>query len=177
MIRITGGAFRGRRLDVPDGIRPTTDQVRKAAFDLLGPDEPATRVLDAAAGSGGYGFEALSRGAGSVTFVDASGASIRTIERNAGRLDVLARCQVRRGTVAGYVRAARFETPFDLIFHDPPYDASSGDDLLSLLSLLAPGARLFHERGSGDDPLTEGPSFVDRRRYGKSWLFLYRRLD
>ena len=71
MLRITGGDWRGRRLDVPPGIRPTTELARKAAFDILGEAIRGARVLDACAGSGAYGLEALSRGAAHATFVEA----------------------------------------------------------------------------------------------------------
>ena len=62
MVRLTGGAWRGRRLEVPEGIRPTTELARKATFDILGDAIRGARVLDACAGSGAYGLEALSRG-------------------------------------------------------------------------------------------------------------------
>ncbi|MDL1952428.1 hypothetical protein FBQ97_21840 [Acidobacteria bacterium ACD] len=70
MIRLTGGSLRGRCLKVPAGIRPTTGWTRKAAFDLVGDAVRGARVLDAAAGSGAYGIEALSRGAVEATFVE-----------------------------------------------------------------------------------------------------------
>ena len=96
MIRITGGEFRGRKLEVPDGIRPSTDMARKAVFDLLGPDllSEAVRVADVAAGSGAYGLEALSRGAGEAVLVDVSATSARAIRANAERLGVAGRCRV-----------------------------------------------------------------------------------
>jgi 16S rRNA G966 N2-methylase RsmD len=82
MVRITGGAWRGRRLDVPEGIRPTTELARKAAFDILGDAIRGARVLDACAGSGAYGLEALSRGAAHATFVEADRTVARTLRGN-----------------------------------------------------------------------------------------------
>ena len=71
MVRVTAGIWRGRRLVTSRGIRPTTELARKAAFDILGDAVVGARVLDACAGSGAYGLEALSRGAAHATFVEA----------------------------------------------------------------------------------------------------------
>ncbi len=179
MIRITGGTFRGRRLVVPAGARPTTDMARKAVFDLLGPGAfaAAGRVLDAAAGSGAYGFEALSRGAAEareVTFVDSDAGAIRAIRENGARLGVTDRCVFRQMGVGTFGRAAAAGgLRFGLVFHDPPYAADSSDDLRTLLALLLPGGKLIHERGDARDPLPGGPGYADRRRYGTTWIVIY----
>ena len=180
MIRITGGEFRGRRVAVPDGIRPSTDLARKAVFDLLGPGRLtfSDRVADVAAGSGAFGFEALSRGAGEAVLVDSSSAAIRTIRENAARLGVAERCQVHQGSAHAFVRRAVAEgARFAVVFHDPPYADDSSDDLRGLIPLLLPGGVLVHERGDDRDPLPGGPAFVSRRRYGTTRILLYHRLD
>src|SRR5258708_24938863 len=82
MVRIAGGVFKGRRLEVPPGIRPSTELARKAAFDILGDEVLGARVLDAAAGSGAYGLEALSRGATYVTFVESDRKVLAVLEKN-----------------------------------------------------------------------------------------------
>lgn len=86
MVRITGGTWRGRRLEVPRGIRPTTELARKAAFDILGDAIRGARVLDACAGSGAYGLEALSRGAAHATFVEADRRVAEVLRGNVERL-------------------------------------------------------------------------------------------
>ncbi len=180
MIRITGGDFRGRRLAVPDGIRPTTDMARKAVFDLIGPDQltTAVRVADVAAGSGAYGLEALSRGAGEAIFVDSSPLAVRSIRATAERLGVSERCRVHHGPASSFVRRAVAEgARFSVVFHDPPYTDDSSDDLRGLIPLLLAGGVLVHERGDDRDPLPGGPPFTLRRRYGATWVLLYRRLD
>jgi 16S rRNA (guanine966-N2)-methyltransferase len=180
MIRITGGEFRGRKLEVPAGIRPTTDMARKAVFDLLGPEllGNAARVADVAAGSGAYGLEALSRGAGEAVLVDVSASSARAIRTNAERLGVAERCRVQQSAAGAFARqAAAAGSRFAVVFHDPPYGDDSSDDLRALLALLGPSGVLVHERGDDRDPLPGGPSFSDRRRYGATWVLLYRRLD
>ena len=178
MIRITGGEFRGRKLEVPDGIRPSTDMARKAVFDLLGPDllSEAVRVADVAAGSGAYGLEALSRGAGEAVLVDVSATSARAIRANAERLGVAGRCRVVQSAAAAFARRAAAEgARFSVVFHDPPYGDDSSDDLRALLPLLLPGGVLVHERGDDRDPLPGGPPFAGRRRYGATWVLLYYR--
>lgn len=180
MIRITGGDFCGRRLAVPEGIRPTTDMARKAVFDLIGPERltAAVRVADVAAGSGAYGLEALSRGAGEAVLVDSSLEAVRSILGSAERLGVSERCRVHHSPASFFIRRAVAEgARFAIVFHDPPYADDSSDDLRGLIPLLLPGGVLVHERGDDRDPLSGGPTFTLRRRYGATWVLLYHRLD
>ncbi|MDX1388993.1 MAG: RsmD family RNA methyltransferase, partial [Acidobacteriota bacterium] len=83
-IRIIAGELRGRRIEVPEGlgVRPTPDRVREALFSSLGPDLTALRVLDAYAGSGALGFEALSRGAAHVTMIESDPKTLTVLARN-----------------------------------------------------------------------------------------------
>jgi 16S rRNA (guanine966-N2)-methyltransferase len=175
MVRITGGRLRGRRLEVPRGVRPTTELARKAAFDILGGRVAGASVLDACAGSGAYGLEALSRGAAHATFVERERKYGRVLERNIETVGVRDQTTVELRTVAGYaVLAGTGHSPrhFDLIFHDPPFEESSAEDLAFLLRLLARGGALVHERG--DDRIPDvGRSPDDVRRYGRSRLFLF----
>jgi 16S rRNA (guanine966-N2)-methyltransferase len=179
MIRITGGDFCGRRLAVPEGIRPTTDMARKAVFDLIGPERltAAVRVADVAAGSGAYGLEALSRGAGEAVLVDASLGAVRSILASVERLGVSGRCRVHHSSASLFIRRAVAEgARFAVVFHDPPYADDSSDDLRGLIPLLLPGGVLVHECGDDRDPLPGGPAFTLRRRYGATWVLLYHRL-
>jgi 16S rRNA (guanine966-N2)-methyltransferase len=88
-MRVTSGAFRGRLLRTPRGIRPTQDRVRKSLFDVLGKDVPGRRVLDLFAGSGALGVEALSRGAASALFVDEDAGAVRVILSNLADLGLI----------------------------------------------------------------------------------------
>ncbi len=92
-MRVIGGSWRGRRLEAPEGrtVRPTSDRAREAIFNILahgahtggeGSPIPDARVLDAFAGSGALGIEALSRGAAQATFLDSDAAAVRAIQRN-----------------------------------------------------------------------------------------------
>ncbi len=122
-MRIVAGEFGGRRLVVPDDprVRPTADRIREAWFSILGGGEDrGARVLDLYAGSGALGFEALSRGARHVTFVEIKGSSLAAIKSNIAALGVADRCEVVRRDALRFVeRLPRLA--FDLALADPPY--------------------------------------------------------
>jgi 16S rRNA (guanine966-N2)-methyltransferase len=182
VLRITGGEWRGRKLEVPDGIRPTTELARKAAFDILGDAIRGARVLDACAGSGAYGFRALSRGAAHTTFVESGRNAAKILRGNAERLGAGERAVVQEVSVARFSSKGEFHrgpgaaaAVFDVAFHDPPFkEISSESDISFLMSLVRPGGWLFHERG---DDLVLAPGGVtpsDRRRYGLTRFLIYR---
>src|SRR5881628_2218284 len=98
MLRIIAGEFKGRRLKAPAGrtVRPTGDRVKEAWFSILQQSLPDARVLDLFAGSGALGFEALSRGAVAVDFVENHKASVAAIRTNAATLKVEDRVTIHR---------------------------------------------------------------------------------
>jgi len=126
MIRIIGGTLRGRRLQVPPGrlVRPTAERLRQALFDMLchapwaEPSLEGARVADVFAGSGAFGFEALSRGASEAVFVEHHPAVLRTLVRNARALGLEARMRL---VPADACHPPPAENPADLLFLDPPY--------------------------------------------------------
>jgi 16S rRNA (guanine966-N2)-methyltransferase len=126
-MRIIAGEWRGRVIEAPPGMatRPTADRVRETLFSMLasrlGSFEDL-RVADLFAGSGALGFEALSRGAASATFVESDARAAAIIRRNAEKLGASDRAQVLGNSALALPRAK----PFDLIFADPPYAAGSG---------------------------------------------------
>ncbi len=91
-MRVVAGAFKGRRLQAPRGgrTRPTADRVREALFSMLG-DVSGAAVLDLYAGSGALGIEALSRGAGSATFVERDQQAVAALRRNLAAVGVRGR--------------------------------------------------------------------------------------
>ncbi len=131
MPRVVGGAARGRRLAVPRGdrVRPTSDKVREALFNVLrhrfGDPLPGARVLDLYAGAGTLGIEALSRGAAEAVFVEADRRHGAVLKQNlaavAGAVDGRGALVSRRveAFLAGEAR------PFDVVFLDPPYAAGA----------------------------------------------------
>jgi len=102
VVRLTGGAWRGRRLDIPEGIRPTTELARKAAFDILGAAIEGANVLDACAGSGAYGLEALSRGAAHATFVESNRGVAKVLRGNVERLGAGESARIEEMSVARF---------------------------------------------------------------------------
>jgi 16S rRNA (guanine(966)-N(2))-methyltransferase RsmD len=176
-MRVVAGRFGGRSLVAPRGraVRPTSDRVREALFSILGPDSvEGARVLDLFAGSGALGIEALSRGAGEVSFVDSSGAAVAAVRRNLAALEV--EPEVRRQDALAYLRSAsRDARLYDLVFLDPPYRHASalGPQLsIALGPVLAPGARVVAEsdrraRLELDLPL------LDERRYGDTLIRIH----
>jgi len=120
-LTITGGTLRSRRVPTPPGrgTRPTPARVKEALFSILGPRVADARVLDLFAGSGALGFEALSRGAEHVTFVERHRPTAAALRAAAQQLGVEACVDVLNVPAE---RAARVVTGrFDVVFADPPY--------------------------------------------------------
>jgi 16S rRNA (guanine(966)-N(2))-methyltransferase RsmD len=147
-MRIVAGRFKGRVLQGPTGagVRPTSDGLRETLFNVLGPRVEGARVLDAFAGTGAVGLEALSRGARRATFVERDRRAAAVVQGN------IAAC---RATNEAEVLEAEFHAarpgligsgPFDLVFLDPPYDYAEMDGLVAdTAPLVAPGGRLVVE--------------------------------
>jgi len=120
-MRVITGLARGRRLKEPEGmaIRPTTDMVKEAIFNIIQYDIEGRNVLDLFAGTGQLGIEALSRGAASVTFVDESAAAVKLVKENIKRTELTGAKTVQGDSLAFLGGTEKF----DVIFLDPPYDA------------------------------------------------------
>ena len=131
-IRIIGGKWKGRKLDVADrpGLRPSMDRVRETLFSWLGRDVVDRRVLDLFAGTGALSFEALSRGAASATLIERDRAAAGVLRAAATRLG--ANCRVHVASAPQWVRRQR-EWEWDLAFVDPPFDTRLGEETLALL--------------------------------------------
>ena len=120
-MRIISGSARGRKLKEPTGykIRPTTDKVKESVFNIVQFDIEGRRVLDLFAGTGQYGIEALSRGAGSVVFVDSASESVKLIKENLKICGFFDQVSVQGRDALRYLED---DEKFDLIFIDPPYE-------------------------------------------------------
>ncbi len=168
-IRILAGRWKGRRLDVPAGARPTSGRARASLFDLLGPARVAgARVLDVYAGSGAVGIEAVSRGARAAVLVEADpGAIGRTLARLG---DPAGQVRLEAGSAASAIASlARAGARFDLIFADPPYGRGPGADLDRIAEILGPAGTLVLQTDAAAAPLPPpGTREVRSRAYGRN---------
>jgi 16S rRNA (guanine966-N2)-methyltransferase len=181
-VRIVAGEFRGRTIAGPtwDGLRPTSDALRETLFNVLGPTVLGLRVLDAFAGTGAVGIEALSRGAAHVTFVERDPRAIRLIENNITKLvgagDWKSRCAIVRGDFTTALRSAEF----DLVFMDPPYELPGLAEAIDrAASMTAPGGRLIVEHGKKREvpPAVAGLGKYRTLTAGDSALSFYTALE
>jgi len=183
-MRIVGGRHRGRRLAAPEGlaVRPTADRTREALFNILTQGRLAraraslagARVLDAFAGTGALGLEALSRGAREAVFMENQAAALAALEANLAALGerdagLVLRCDVLHPP-------AETGGACDLVLLDPPYGQGLAAPALSALAAagwLAPGALVSVELIKGEE-VTPPPGFeaLDQRSYGKARLVI-----
>ena len=174
-MRIVAGKHRGRRIEAPRGerLRPTADRVREAVFNILAHGErdliAGAAVLDAFAGTGAMGLEALSRGAAHATFIERHRAALECLGRNIARLGEVEQTTVIRGQATRPGLASR---TIGLAFLDPPYGGGLAEPALLALAeegWLAPGATIVVEL-AGDDVFVppEGFAISDDRAYGKT---------
>jgi 16S rRNA (guanine966-N2)-methyltransferase len=178
-MRIIAGELKGRRLDAPkwDGLRPTSDKLRETLFNVLAPTIVGARVLDAYAGTGAVGLEALSRGAAEVTFVEKDSRATRLIEGNLRRCGIDERHAIIRAGLADAAKRLRAQK-FDIIFLDPPYGPGSLVEALSLASELAAEETLVVIEHAARDAPPEACGMLSRVRElksGDSALAFYRR--
>jgi 16S rRNA (guanine966-N2)-methyltransferase len=183
-MRVIGGIWKGRRLTAPPGqvIRPTTDRVKEALFNILGPALAGTVFVDLCCGAGGLGIEALSRGAARVVFVDAHQGALSAVRKNLAACDAAA-------APAEFVRAdalawlGRWEPPAAgaawIAVADPPYAGELAQGIMAQLESLAhrPGfiaGIVEHGRATPAvrDRQDGGP--WEHRRYGESILAILR---
>ena len=191
-MRIVSGRYRGRRLIAPEGlaVRPTADRTREALFDILShgrllqngegaPGGPrGAIVLDAFAGTGALGLEALSRGAAHVSFMESHAAALSALRRNILALEALGDASVHRADVLRPPPRPADAEPCGVVLMDPPYNQGlAGPALLALRKAgwLAPGALVSVELMKAEpfEP-PEGFSVVDERTYGKAKLVFLR---
>lgn len=177
-MRIVGGKFKGRALATPDGrnTRPTSDRARESIFNILAhadwaPPLEGARVVDAFAGSGALGFEAISRGAAFCLFVETDSAARGAIRQNAEALQLFGVTRVHRRSATDLgSKPAGLGDQFNLVFLDPPYAESLVPPALEQLAAgdwLSPGALAVAETSSDEAlPQANGWEMLDDRVYG-----------
>ncbi len=182
-MRIIGGQLSGRTLVAPRGqtTRPTSDKVRQALFNILySRGAQMDKVLDLFAGSGALGFEALSRGAGQVDFVEHDRHAVAAIQENAKALGLQAQIRIHPDRVAAWgKRQSGSAERYDLVFIDPPYaDATAQAEALRLASEVLAGQGLVvveHERMDELPSAVGALTKIDQRSYGQTALTFYHR--
>ncbi len=177
IIRLISGEFGGRRLDAPNNERthPMSERARSAMFNSLGSLVEGATVLDAFAGTGSLGLEALSRGAKHATFIEKDNVAQNVIARNITSFNLEDRATLIRTTVNNWLETA--DPPqFDLIFADPPYHDTQFSTVEKLQGLLKPNALMvLSHPGRSETRTKTGVVVVDNRSYGNAVLTFYRR--
>jgi 16S rRNA (guanine966-N2)-methyltransferase len=187
-MRIVGGRHRGRPLLAPPGatVRPTSDRAREALFNILSHGNLAAcgipfadaAVLDAFAGTGAFGLEALSRGAAAASFIEQDRDALAILRKNIDALGEGTRARIVPGDAG---RPPRAMSPCAVAFLDPPYRSGLAAPALAALTAagwLAPEALAVVEISAREElepPV--GFSLVDERVYGAARLVLLRRED
>lgn len=154
-MRIVAGKWRSRLLPIADvaGLRPTAERIRETVFNWLAPIISGARCLDLFAGTGALGFEALSRDAAAVTFVERSGRAVTLLRRACRTLETDA-AEVLQADGYELIRASA-DRPYDIVFLDPPFAHDSMEELCRLLDAggwVAPGGRVYLEQDRGRRP-------------------------
>src|SRR5262249_17419698 len=185
-MRIVGGRHRGRRLLAPAGVtvRPTSDRAREALFNILthgrfaadGIPFAGAAVLDAFAGTGALGLEALSRGAAEAVFIERDPEAVAVLRRNVAMLGESAHSEIVPGDAT---RPPRARVACAVAFIDPPYRsglAAPGLEALDRAGWLIPDALAIVELGAREKlPPPAGFTPLDERVYGAARLVLLRR--
>jgi 16S rRNA (guanine966-N2)-methyltransferase len=173
-MRLSGGSRARQTMAAPKGkkTRPTGAKVREAMFDVLGARVRGARVLDLFAGSGALGFEAMSRGAASVVFVDNDASAVFAIRRNALRLiDDEDRWRILPMHAARALRTLRGS--FDIVLIDPPYERGAAEELSTLMQrglLSSDGIAVVEHRSTDTPALPASMRLIKKSKYGDTSL-------
>lgn len=177
-MRIVSGRFKGRAIRTPEGraTRPTSDRARESIFNVLAhadwaPPIEGARVIDAFAGSGALGFEAMSRGAAFCLFVETDSAARGVIRDNIEAFQLFGATRIHRRSATDLgSKPAGLGKPFDLVFMDPPYAYDLVPAALEQLrrgAWITDEALVIAETGAGEPaPVAPGWDRLDERIYG-----------
>ena len=168
-IKITSGIFRGRSISTPGGkTHPMGERERLALFNMISKYLPGAVVLDAYAGSGALGIEAMSRGANRAVFVDKSADAVRTIEKNLDVLGIQESCEVKKSSI---LEADNLGS-FDVVLADPPYDNFKLTEVEHSVQFVKDGGVLILSH-PGDAPELPGMSLEKSRKYAGATISIF----
>lgn len=175
-IRLIAGRYGGRIIEGSGTNRthPMGGRIRSSLFNMIASELEGAQVLDAFAGSGSLGLEALSRGAAHATFVERDRVAQNVITNNIRTLGVDDATKLVKAPVASWLETT--SQTFDIIFADPPYHDLQLSTVGKLTKLLKPnGLMVLSYTGKGEVPTDLGVVVVDNRRYGDAVLAFYRK--
>tara|TARA_B100000123_G_scaffold139893_1_gene103285 strand:- start:14 stop:595 length:582 start_codon:yes stop_codon:yes gene_type:complete len=149
-IRIIGGKWKGKKIyfDLNDDLRPTPDRAKETLFNWLGQDLNKMYCLDLFSGTGALGFEAFSRGAQKVTFVEKNKEYLQKIKKVFLEMNEKADCDFFCAECLEWIQNNSSETKYDLIFIDPPFNKNLIHDLLAAIlekELLSKNGQIYFE--------------------------------
>lgn len=175
-MRVITGTARGRRLETLEGldVRPTIDRVKEAMFSAIHFEIEGSEVLDLFSGSGQLGIEAISRGAKSCTFVDASLASLKITRKNISTVGFESQAKVFQGDFKTFLNTAR--SKYHIVFLDPPYSKGIIPEALELLQdKLFENAKIVceHELEAELPELVGKIRMKKQYKYGKTKVTIY----
>ena len=176
-VRIIAGTYGGRIIAAPPGKRthPMSERVRNALFNSIGSEIVGATVLDAFAGTGAVGLEALSRGAREATFIERDRVAQNVLQENIDTLRA-PNTHLIRSSVAAWLDTTGASQRYDIIFADPPYHDGQFSTVTRLFGLLKPnGLMVLSHTDTGEVPAQDDIVVVDNRSYGNANLTLYRR--
>ena len=177
-VRLISGLYGGRIIEGSGSSRthPMGERIRNAIFNKIGAEVEGSEVLDAFAGSGALGLEALSRGAKNVTFIERDRIAQKIISNNITLLSVEGQSSLIKAPVSSWVKSSRKQ--FDLIFADPPYHDPQLSTVSELFGLLKPNGLMVLSYPGRSETLAEtGVVVVDNRSYGNAAIAYYRKED
>jgi len=175
-VRLIAGTYGGRIIEGSGTNRthPMGERIRNALFNKIGSEIEDKTVLDAFAGSGSLGLEALSRGAKHVTFIDKDRVAQKIIDNNIKLLGVSEVTINIKAPISAWL--SKTDARYDIIFADPPYHDPQLSTVTDLFALLKPnGLMVLSYPGKGERPTETGVVVVDNRSYGNAALAFYRK--
>ena len=177
-VRIIAGKYGGRILSAPRSSRthPMGERIRNALFNSIGHEIADATVLDAFAGTGSLGLEALSRGAAQATFIERDRLAQKILQENIDSLGAKS-THLIKSSVAAWLDTTDTSEQFDIILADPPYHDEQFSTVSRIFGLLKPnGLMVLSHTDRGEVPIQDDIVVVDNRSYGNAHLTFYRRV-
>lgn len=176
-MRVISGSARGKKLIAPEGenTRPTTDRVKESIFNIIQRYIPCRAVLDAFAGSGALGIEALSRGTETCTFIETSPEALSILRKNVDGARVSDKCEIIRKDIFDFLNSTNKK--FDIIFLDPPYNKGFLSPVFKIIKeknlLTENGIILTETEVGGEETEFIGFECIKKAKYGRTQVSVF----